>query len=660
MSIVPLDSVRRKNAKAAFSTRRLKSDEAVSLIWDELRPKTGDVVLARVDELGKQKRLELANGRRAFLYPGDEILVAYGNRYAPDQYEAVIGIDLSPCDLVAAGGIAAFELARQQRMIQPTQITPLGYLGDKNGKRLNLIDYRVQATEKLPQIPAILSLGTSMNAGKSLAAASLVRGFKRLGIRVASLKVTGTGSGGDLWIAKDAGADVVADFTDAGYASTYLTPISEIESATYRLMNHAANEGCQIAVIEIADGLQQQETSALVRSHAINRIALGSIFSAYDSMGAISGVDHLEGLGHNLIGLSGRVGMSPLGVREAEAATSLKYYSPADVQQGVVVPIVRRLALEKLKNNADGMGAALEFLSADIAQNETNGRFEEYQTASLQPKNSRQLAACQVLQFAANFVLQFEFQRSMSHTSQKTNTRRCTSLAKSTGKRCRRHSKRGWIVCHLHGAGGGAQLDETHTDYKQRLLSKAFTEQNNQINKLVKKDRSKRRTNAAKYQSRVWCSEVGLVHLSVPCEEGEVYKPKFVSSGLNKEIVHSVVQSIGTKQFVPSIHRLVSLMGVSECEGKDLLALADSIFEACIELGVEPNEEELDGPLTVDNLIDSEPISTLPKVNGTKKPPILVIQTKRPKPYSKSLEVLAKRRGVSLGAVNAKDTQKNA
>ncbi|WP_052081320.1 transposase [Paracoccus halophilus] len=281
------------------------------------------------------------DGRRAHLFPGDEIIVCFGNRYAPDQYEAQIGTDLLPCDLVAAGGLAAIELSRHQRMKPPTRITPLGILGDAEGNRLNVMQFGVQAPEFAPTIPAILSLGTSMNAGKTLTATSLVRGFKRMGYKVAALKITGTGAGGDMWIVRDAGADISLDFTDAGHASTYLVSIPEIEAATNRLMNHAAAQGCEVAVIEIADGLQQLETAQLIRSPSIMDFTIGTVFAAYDAMGAKYGFDILTEAGHDVLALSGRLGRSPLGVREAEAATGLRVFSPWELQDGALMGAIR-------------------------------------------------------------------------------------------------------------------------------------------------------------------------------------------------------------------------------------------------------------------------------------------------------------------------------
>ena len=322
-----------------------------TLITEADQPRPGDLVLARVDEIWNHRKIELSDGRRALMFPGDEIIVCYGNRYAPDQFEAMVPADLSPCDLVAAGGIAATEVARHQRMKPPTKITPLGLIGDAEGRRMNVLDFRIDAPEHRPDLPAVLALGTSMNAGKTLTATSMVRGFKLAGMKVAALKITGTGAGGDMWIVRDAGADISLDFTDAGYASTYLTGIDDIVALTYRLMNHAARIGAQVAVIEIADGLHQLETSQLIRRPEILDLAVGTMFASYDAMGAVQGVHELREAGHDILGLSGQLGRAPLGVREAEAATGLTVYSPFDIQDGALIPVVRDRAVARIRQN---------------------------------------------------------------------------------------------------------------------------------------------------------------------------------------------------------------------------------------------------------------------------------------------------------------------
>lgn len=356
MRVYSLSSTMLESVKRSFATRRVPAHHMKTLITGAVRPAVGDMVLARVDELGQHARIELPDGRRAQMFPGDHILVCFGNRYAPDQFEGVIGPDLSPCNLVAAGGIAAIELCRHDRMVASTKISPLGLVGDARGFRLNVCNYGVRAPEQRPTIPVILSLGTSMNAGKTLTATSVMRGLRLAHLKVASLKITGTGAGGDTWLARDAGADMVLDFTDAGFATTYLAPVDAIVRGTFRLLNHAADHGCEVAVIEIADGLQQKETAALLRSPSIRHLVLGVVFSAYDSMGAKCGAEELIASGYTLLGLSGRLDRSPLAVRETEEATGLKVYSPMELQAGALVPVIALAAARRL---AEESGSAL-------------------------------------------------------------------------------------------------------------------------------------------------------------------------------------------------------------------------------------------------------------------------------------------------------------
>lgn len=87
--LISLDSARASRVKAAYSVRRLDPTQPLTVTYDETRrPRHGDIVLAEVTTLGYHTVLELGDGRKARLYVGDEVLVAYGPRYAPDHFEA--------------------------------------------------------------------------------------------------------------------------------------------------------------------------------------------------------------------------------------------------------------------------------------------------------------------------------------------------------------------------------------------------------------------------------------------------------------------------------------------------------------------------------------------------------------------------------------------
>lgn len=323
------DALRIRSAAWAFATRRVPVDAATLLLPPVGKPETGDLILAVVDSLGQHPGLQLPSGRRMQMFPGDEIVVAYGNRYASNQFESEVPQTLGPCHLSAGGGIASRVTSWHARMKAPTQITPIGLLGSGQGQRINLRDYALPTLTRVgsPHLTAIAVVGTGMDSGKTQSCAYLARGLIAAGLRVAYIKITGTGAGGDTWLLKDAGASPVLDFTDAGMSTTYLAPIAQIESALVSLLAHAANEGVDAAVVEIADGVLQIETSALLKSEVFASVVSGLMMASQDSMGASAGVHWLtKNSRPPVLALSGIISAAPLQAREATQALGLPVY----------------------------------------------------------------------------------------------------------------------------------------------------------------------------------------------------------------------------------------------------------------------------------------------------------------------------------------------
>ncbi len=327
-----------QNASWAFATRRVSRDAAKVILPAEGAPHPGDLVLATVTFLGQHPGLQLPNGRRKQLFPGDEIVVAYGNRYASNQFEAEVPETLGPCHLVAGGGIASRAVSWHVNMRKgPTQITPIGLLGDANKRRINLRDFALSPAKEIgTTLPtAIAVVGTGMDSGKTQTCAYLVRGLNAAGLRAGYAKITGTGAGGDTWLLTDAGAFPVLDFTDAGMATTYMAPIDELESLLMTLMAHIAQEGVDAMVLEIADGVFQQETAALLRSPVLASLVAGIVMASQDSMGASAGVHWLKKYAEPpVLALSGIISAAPLQVREATLALQLPVYD----REGLATP----------------------------------------------------------------------------------------------------------------------------------------------------------------------------------------------------------------------------------------------------------------------------------------------------------------------------------
>lgn len=334
-----LDTARVRNAKRSFTTRRVAPSEMTHLKTLNWSPKPGDLLLARVEKLGHHARIELPEGRRAHMFPGDEIIVVCGSRYAPDQFEAVLDGTRWPTDLVAAGGVASINQTKHSSARTPTQLAPLGAVCNAKGKPLNVADYALKPIKERLPISTILVAGTNMNAGKTSSAAAIIRGLVKKGHRVGAAKITGTGAGPDPWLMSDSGAHVVLDFTDAGYVSTFNVPLDELEEMAHNLINHLAFDGCDVAVLEVADGLLQPETAGLLSSSAFRLRISAALFTAYDAMGAVTGVEWLRSKAYRLLGVSGRLSASALASREAEAATGLTVFTLADLSDGTTLAL---------------------------------------------------------------------------------------------------------------------------------------------------------------------------------------------------------------------------------------------------------------------------------------------------------------------------------
>jgi hypothetical protein len=327
----PLAPQRLRAAKAAYTTRYLSASVDADptgfalLTGDAVAPRSGDVVLARVVEIGKHTRLESPVSRRQLLFPGDEVLVSYGARYAPDQFLAEVPADLGPCHLVAAGGVAGRVVEQHAAIDDATALEPVGLLATADGRRVTLADQApyavgVPGSSHAPRPRVVAVLGTSMNSGKSTTLAHLVHGLTASGHVVSAGKATGTGAGGDPHLFRDAGATRVLDFTDFGHPSTYRLDHDAVRRLWTALVDQLSLDGPGVVVVEVADGLFQGETARLLAHPDFAGRVDAVVFAAQDALGAAAGVGELRRLGLPVVGVSGLLTASPLAAGEARAA----------------------------------------------------------------------------------------------------------------------------------------------------------------------------------------------------------------------------------------------------------------------------------------------------------------------------------------------------
>src|SRR5437763_1251862 len=81
-------------------------------------------------------------------------------------------------------------------------------------------------------------------------------------------------------------ACAVLDFVDGGLPSTYLCDLDELLNLYDLFRAHAASQGATCMVVEIADGLLQNETAALLQSSRFSQTVDTWIFAAGDPLAA--------------------------------------------------------------------------------------------------------------------------------------------------------------------------------------------------------------------------------------------------------------------------------------------------------------------------------------------------------------------------------------
>jgi hypothetical protein len=326
--------------KVAYIARRVPRAALHTQLAVPSNPSSGDVVLARVEKIGKNTTLELVEGRRCTLHEGDLAVLAFGNRYATLQFEAYARSDGDRCDLLSMGGLCGLVESRHDSVSEPSKLRIIGAIGDETGTPVRLSDHALSPVlSPRRAAPRVIGVcGTSMDAGKTYAVRSSILGLRRQGLRVAAIKLTGTASGRDKFSMLDAGAAPAFDFIDAGYPSTYLCSIEELMDIYGILVSQATAQRADCIVIEIADGLVQRETTALLTNPRFTGSVNAWLLAANDAPGAVGAVSILKSWGITPLAVTGNASRSPLVRREVEAATGIACVPATDIESGELNP----------------------------------------------------------------------------------------------------------------------------------------------------------------------------------------------------------------------------------------------------------------------------------------------------------------------------------
>jgi hypothetical protein len=184
---------------------------------------TGDYVAGEITGAPHRVyRIELASGRMVHAMPGDWVIGAFGNRSATLEGVGSWSEIRDNCmqAMTSAGLFGA--VTSMSQMIPPS--LDLKYLGHviRNGEKICMSDFAIGPASGKFSVPTILLVGTSMSAGKTTTGRLIVHELEKMGKNVIGAKLTGAGRYRDILSFRDAGADAIFDFVDAGLPSTVI------------------------------------------------------------------------------------------------------------------------------------------------------------------------------------------------------------------------------------------------------------------------------------------------------------------------------------------------------------------------------------------------------------------------------------------------------
>jgi hypothetical protein len=293
--------------------------------------RTGDYVLGRiVSEHLRTARIETENGRLAEVLEGDRVVGALGKRYATLETTGdwqQIGDDLVMQLLTPAGVLG--RATSHSRSLPP--LVDLLYEGHVRveGEPVTMADFALTPASDVLEVPVVLLIGTSMSAGKTASAKTIVRALKRRGLRVGGAKLTGVGRYRDVLGMADAGADVILDFVDAGLPST-VCERAVFEPALDCVTSNLAREQVDVVVAEAGASPQEPYNGDTVVERLADSIAL-TVLCASDPY-AVVGVTHAFGIRPDLV--AGLCTSTQAGIELVErlsGATTLNLIDPASV-----------------------------------------------------------------------------------------------------------------------------------------------------------------------------------------------------------------------------------------------------------------------------------------------------------------------------------------
>ena len=306
--------------KIASTTVNLKLKNEVELS-DNIISECGSILAVQaLEEKMVYNQLELTTGRLAKISRDDIIVGVLGRRSALKGFVGIIPETIEQgqiLNILNIGGIIGKAISYNREYGKPLDVKVLGMVV-KNGKPLNIRNESLPINDKLDSTtPIILVSGTNMNCGKTIVVSKIIKGLTLNGYRVGAGKVTGIGALKDTLNMIDHGAIKALSFLDFGFPST--VGIENVEKIGYSIVKQLDNEGSDVIVLELGDGIYgEYGVEKFFSNRNIKNCIKANIVCATDQVGAWGIVEFMKSKNLNVDIVSGPVTDNIVGVKYIE------------------------------------------------------------------------------------------------------------------------------------------------------------------------------------------------------------------------------------------------------------------------------------------------------------------------------------------------------
>lgn len=322
---------------------------------DEIESKSGNVLVVKVvKHLGYyNEEFELKDGRQIKLYSNDVILGVLGERRATAIFGGTIPKKIKVGDvlsLICPGGIIGELTSVNKNWKPPVPVKVLGSLV-MNDKLVNIKDSCIPSRRTLKESAPILCVsGTCMDSGKTTILCEKINFLKQRGKKVVAAKLTGVHYCSDMLKAKDAGADEVFIFSEAGLPSTCVISPRKVLNSALGLLYEANTYNPDVIAIELGDSIHgEYNVNTLLEAKEFNRHIKFNMVACIDYMGFWGVKEYFENLKMPIDAVSGIITNSQAAkdyIRENTGIETSHNFEPKDIRSS------NQLMFDKLFNSS--------------------------------------------------------------------------------------------------------------------------------------------------------------------------------------------------------------------------------------------------------------------------------------------------------------------